>query len=111
MVLAVSIALPAYAQETLWNELNEKVTALYEQGRYAEAATIAKEALKVAEDTFGPDNPNVATALNNLAGLYQVQERYAEAEPLYQRAVGIREEALGREDPGVATLLNNLAEL
>ena len=32
---------------------------------------------------------DVATSLNNLAGLYSAQGRYAEAEPLYQRALVI----------------------
>ena len=51
--LAVSFVAPAYAQESLWNELNAKAHTLYQQGQYSEAATVAEEALKVAERTFG----------------------------------------------------------
>jgi tetratricopeptide (TPR) repeat protein len=107
-----SPAKPAYAQEALWNELNDRVDTLYEQGRYTEMAQVAKEALKVAENTFGPDHPNLATSLNNLAELYRrLQGKYAAAEPLYQRALAIYEKALGPDHPDVATSLNNLALL
>jgi len=66
---------------------------------------VAKEALKVAENTFGPDHPRVATSLNNLGEVYGAQGRYAEAEPLYKRALAILEEALGSEHPEVARML------
>jgi len=68
--------LPAYAQEALWKELNAKVVTLYQQGRYAEAAKVAKEALKVAEATFGPDHLDVGVSLNNLALLYEAQGKW-----------------------------------
>ena len=42
--------------------------------------------LRSAKQTLGPEHPNVAQSLNNLAGLYQATGRYAQAEPLFQRA-------------------------
>ncbi len=68
-------------------------------------------ALAICEKALGPDHPDVATALNNLAVLYRAQGRYAEAEPLYKRSLAIREKALGPDHPDVAQSLNNLAEL
>ena len=59
----------------------------------------------------GPEHPDTATALNNLALLYHGTGAYARAEPLYQRALVIREKAQGPEHPGTANSLNNLAEL
>jgi tetratricopeptide (TPR) repeat protein len=73
--------------------------------------TLAKEALTVAENTFGSNHPNFATFLNNLAELYQAQGQYAEAEPLHKRALKIREKTLGPEHPDVGQSLKNLAEL
>ena len=70
-----------------------------------------KKALAITEKALGPEHPDVATSLNNLAALYESQGRYAEAEPLYKRALAIREKALGPEHPDVATSLNNLAVL
>ncbi len=116
-VLVLAFAVPALAgesqaaQEARWKELNAQVVALYQQGKYAEAAASAHEALRVAEATFGPEDARTATSLNNLAFLYDKQGRYAVAEPLYRRALAIREKTLGPEHPDVAQSLNNLAAL
>ncbi|MFN3918930.1 MAG: tetratricopeptide repeat protein, partial [Methylohalobius sp.] len=59
----------------------------------------------------GPNHPDVATSLNNLAALYKAQGDYAKAEPLYKRALAIWEKAFGPDHPNVATLLENLAGL
>ncbi len=60
---------------------------------------------------LGPEHPDVATSLNNLAELYRVQGHYAAAEPLYQRSLAIWEKALGPEHPHVAQSLENYAAL
>ena len=60
---------------------------------------------------MGPDHPDLATDLNNLALLYGTQGKYAEAEPLYQCSLTIREKALGPEHPNVATSLENYVAL
>lgn len=101
---------PTNAQETLWNELNTRATTLYQQGQYSEAVKVTKEALEIAEKTFGPSHPSVATSLNNLALLYMEQGKYTEAEPLYKRALAIWEKALGPDHPDVAAVLENMAE-
>jgi tetratricopeptide (TPR) repeat protein len=72
---------------------------------------LAKRALAISEKALGPDHPDVATSLNNLALLYRNQGRYADAEPLYKRSLAIREKALGPDHPDVAQSLNNLAGL
>jgi tetratricopeptide (TPR) repeat protein len=56
---------------------------------------------------LGPDHPEVATSLNNLAVLYKRQGKYEDAEPLYKRALRIREKALGPDHPDTATCRNN----
>jgi tetratricopeptide (TPR) repeat protein len=58
-----------------WKELNSQVVALYQQGWYSGAASIAEEALKFAENTFGHKHPNVAESLNNLGLIYYSQGR------------------------------------
>jgi len=86
---------------------------LYCHGRafYAKAEPLYRRSLKIREEQLGGDHPDVATGLNNLAGLLRAQGKYAEAEPLYRRALKILEEQLGSEHPNVASCLNNLAEL
>ena len=75
----------------------------------AEAETLHQRALAIREKALGPDHPDVATSLNNLAALYSKQGKYAEAEPLYKRSLAIREKALGPDHPNVATSLSSLA--
>jgi tetratricopeptide (TPR) repeat protein len=91
--------------------LNQQVTQLYNQGRYSEAIPLAQRALAILEKARGPDHPDVALSLNNLASLYVAQGRYADAEPLYKRSLAVKEKVFGPDHPDVATVLNNLAEL
>jgi Tfp pilus assembly protein PilF len=67
--------------------------------------------LAILEKALGPDHPDVANSLNNLAALYQKQGRNADAEPLYKQSVAILERSLGPDHPEIATNLNNLGAL
>ena len=107
-VLLVSTHAPA--QLTSWQMNNAAGEEAYKQGRYAEAEKTWLATLKEAE-SFGPQDPRLATSLNNLALLYLTQSKYAEAEPLLKRALAIWEKALGPEHPNVATSLENYAAL
>src|SRR5262249_10899969 len=58
-------------------------------GQAAEAEPLFRHALAISERAYGPELPDVATLLNNLAScLYQIG-RLAEGEPLFCRALGI----------------------
>ena len=78
---------------------------------WTDAEPLYTRALAITEKALGPDHPDTAAQLNNLAGLYQYTGRLAEAEPLYERASAITEKALGPDHPDTATPLNNLAGL
>ena len=91
--------------------LNQVGHAWYEAGRYADALPAFEQALALREQALGPDHPDVAMSLNNLAGLLDTQGAYAKAEPLFLRSLKISENAFGPEHPHVATGLNNLAGL
>jgi hypothetical protein len=80
-------------------------------GQYPEAEPLMQRVLAIDEQALGPDDPDLAIDLNNLAMLYRDLGRYAEAEPLMQRVLAIDEKALGPDHPDVATDLNNLASL
>ena len=82
LVLVLCTGIPVFAKGAEWKALNEEAVSLYKQGNYERAVTVAKKALQIAEQEVGPDHPDVATSLNNLAELYCVQGRYAQAEPL-----------------------------
>lgn len=74
----------------MWNELNAKADELYQQGRYSEALIVDKEVLKVAEEIFGKDHPDVTTVLKNMAGFYTEIGKEDEVEKLAERAKIIR---------------------
>jgi tetratricopeptide (TPR) repeat protein len=112
-VEAIPLAQRVRARSPTTATLRHRSTALLydNQGRYADAEPLYKRALAIREKTLGPDHPDVAQSLNNLASLYDHQGRYADAEPLSKRSLAIREKALGPDHRGVATSLNNLALL
>ena len=60
------------------------------------------DALQIDEKALGPDHPDLATDLNNLAVLYNAQGKYAEAARLYERSLAIKEKVLGTEHPSLA---------
>jgi len=84
---------------------------LFERARYGEAEPLYQHALALNEKTLGPEHPDTAASLNDLAQLYQAQSRYAFAEPLYQRALRIRERVLGPEHPDTVATLSHLAQI
>jgi tetratricopeptide (TPR) repeat protein len=81
------------------------------KARYVEAEPLMRHALAIDEKAQGPNHPDVATNLNNLARLLLDTNRLAEAEPLMRRALTIDETSFGPEHPNVAIGLNNLAQL
>ncbi|WP_437902736.1 tetratricopeptide repeat protein [Sorangium sp. So ce327] len=91
--------------------LNRRAVELHKAGRYDEAIPLARRALDLRENALGPEHPDVAITLHNLAALLKAKGDYAAAEPLFRRALAIQEKALGPEHPDVATTLNNLAAL
>jgi len=77
----------------------------------AEAEPLMRRALKIDEDSFGQDHPNVARDLNNLAQLFKATNRLVEAEPLMRRAVEIFEASLGVDHPNSKIGRGNLEAL
>ena len=90
-------------------DLRAKAVQLSRQGHYKEAIPLAEHALALAERALGPEHPDTATTLNNLAHLYSVTGAYAKAEPLYQRVLAFREKTHGTGDLDTATTLADLA--
>src|SRR4030095_7189829 len=91
-------------------DMVQQIDQLRDAGKFQEAVPIAEKVLKYCEKHDGPDHPETADSLNDLASLYAGMGNYAKAVPLYERALKIREKALGKDHPYTAVLLNNLAE-
>lgn len=82
-----------------------------QDGNYATALPLYEQVLEIYEVELGSDHPYVATALNNLGGLYYAMGQYEQALPLFERVSRMREAALGSNHPDVAATLNNQGEL
>jgi tetratricopeptide (TPR) repeat protein len=81
------------------------------QALFAETRRWYEQGLAECERRLGPEHPDTAAALNNLALLLNATSRLTEAEPLMRRALAIDEASYGPEHPNVAIRLNNLAQL
>jgi tetratricopeptide (TPR) repeat protein len=93
------------------HRFSSEVDRLYQRGRYQEAVPLAQRAVAISDETLGPEHPDTARSLDNLALLYKLMGQYEEALPLFQRALAIWEKVRGPLDPDTATSLNNLAGL
>lgn len=93
---------------TLLNQMG-----LYVWGRadLSQAKNLFQRALAIGQKTLGPDHPNQATRLNNLAGVLKDQGDLKEAKEFFQRALAIDKKTYGPNDLEVAIDLNNLASV
>jgi tetratricopeptide (TPR) repeat protein len=111
LTMDAAIMAPAFSQRGDAAALTARVIALYRAGKFAEAVPLAQRALATTEKALGPNHPDLAASLADLATLYDGQGRYADAEPLLKQSLAIHEKSLGPNHPNVAASLNNLAEL
>jgi tetratricopeptide (TPR) repeat protein len=93
-----------------WPDLLDRAGS-YLHGRAcdAEAAPLLRDALALGEKTLGPDHPDTAAILNNLARLLRDQGDLAGARRLYERALAIHDLIRGHDHPDTAGDLDNLA--
>ncbi len=89
--------------------MNQAVIYLKARGLAREAVPFAQRALAIREQALGPNHPDTASSLNNLASLYEHQGEYAKAEPLLKRALTIYEQVLGPNHPTTIVVRNNYA--
>jgi hypothetical protein len=79
---------------------------LKDQGDLGGARPLLERALAIWEKVLGPEHPNVAAGLNNLALLLRDQGDLAGSRPLFERALAICEKVLGPEHPNTALSRN-----
>ena len=111
LVLLASAAHILVAQQARWLQLNNAEVRLINAGKYQEALPAAQEALRVAEATFGPQDPKTAKSLENLALVLDGLKQTAQAEQLYRRALDINLKALGPVHLEVARNLQYLGTM
>jgi tetratricopeptide (TPR) repeat protein/tRNA A-37 threonylcarbamoyl transferase component Bud32 len=92
-------------------EMRATIGEVYaELGEYAKAEAMHRDALKLATRSYGPEHPEVASALDNVGVLLYRQGKAAEAEALERKVLAMRIKTLGKDHPQVAMSLINLAE-
>lgn len=91
--------------------LNQAALYLKARGRYAEAKPLYEQSLNIYVQLAGPQSPDSATSLNNMARLFVELNMQEEAGVLFRRALTIREQQLGPKHLSTAVTLNDLALL
>jgi tetratricopeptide (TPR) repeat protein len=91
--------------------LNECTLYLQTRGEFTEARKCSERALKIGEQVYGKDHPNVAINVNNLGNVLQDLGELAEARKCFERALKIGEQVYGKDHPQVAIYVNNLGSV
>jgi CHAT domain-containing protein len=91
--------------------LYQEAMKLRDEGNYDEALPLFERVIETRKRILGPDAPDLAAAIHDLAVFYYYKGDYPRVEPLSNRALAIQEKALGRNHPNVATTLNLLTIL
>jgi len=113
-ILAAVIILSASAcfaisTEEDWQRLTDEALDLYHYGNNKEAVNVAREALKAAEEIFGPDDLKVAGSVDNLATYLAAAGNIKEADRLYRRALSMLQKKLPPDDRYLAIFMDYLA--
>ncbi|MBX3594647.1 tetratricopeptide repeat protein [Sphingomonas sp.] len=105
IALNIYVAAGAAAQDNVRGDMLRLLDA---KARYREGERLRRELLDRSIAAKGPDHPDVAADLTNLAINLSAQGREAEAHPLLVRALAIYEKALPPAHPYIALLLTNV---
>jgi len=89
-------------------ELSNDLGVLREhEGRYAEAAELDSETIKLIEERFGKEFSGLVAPMNNLATIYARMGRLADAEAVFEKADDLCSKTFGVNHPIYASLLRN----
>ena len=98
--------------DSLWGWLfNNRGAMRSKQGRLAESLDDARAAVAAKERVGGPDSPDVAQSLGNIANCLAQLGQADGALPFIERSVRILESALGPDHPRGAFMLSNYGEV
>ncbi len=109
LVLPGSAEAPRASVEERFSRLCKQSAAALGEDRFEPARKSAEEALELARESFDEGDPRHATALNNLALVFDRTQCHDRAEALYRQSLEVTVAAEGEESSGYAITLNNLA--
>jgi tetratricopeptide (TPR) repeat protein len=108
--LTTTKSLPSNTFERLWQTYMRQGGQAYRGKDLAEAETMYRGAVKVAEK-FPVGDKRLATTLTNLGAVLRDAGKWEEAETVFKRALAIKDEHLDPGDPSLASTLNHYANL
>jgi tetratricopeptide (TPR) repeat protein len=111
LLLPFLAAAPAAAGEAEWKLLHDQAAAHLQRGDFEQSGLFARQALKEAETSLGPDHRATETSLSTLSLALRLGGKPDEALPVAQRLVVVRTKQYGPEDPATAIALHNNAEI
>lgn len=81
------------------------------QRDFARAESYSRRALAIYSRLYGPEHPEIAKTMSNLATLYMMDGQSRQAEPLLLKALAMRRKSLGERHPDTLLTFDNLAFL
>jgi tetratricopeptide (TPR) repeat protein len=88
--------------------LNAAGRGFLNHGKFKDAETLLRMAVRIREDTFGKGHPSLAEPLENLGRLLATQGKYGEAEAVFEQTLELAELQYGPNHPAVASAADNL---
>ena len=89
--------------------VNNMGLLLQDQGKFAEAEPLLREALEASRRALGNDHPDTIISVNNMAMLLNTQGKLAETMPLLLEALIKSKRVLGNDHPDTISSVNNMA--
>jgi len=77
-------------------------------GKFEEGIECGKQALKIAEEEFGPDDISLTPILVAIGRINMAEKKFDESKQLYKRALKIAEEKVGKDHPKTAEIVYEL---
>ncbi len=107
----ISLLTPLKAQTPDWMTLTQQATVLANQGRFADAMPIARQALAVAKQTYSTQSLQYAMSLNGIGYLEMATGDLASAQPDLESSAAMVQTAAGQNSIQAMTPLANLGNL
>ena len=108
IILSCSVSFAAPTEKE-WQSLTDEALDHYQYGNNKEAVAVAREAVKMAEELFGPDDLKVVGSVDNLATYLSATGNTEEADRLYRRALSMLQKKLPPDDSYLAIFMDYLA--
>jgi tetratricopeptide (TPR) repeat protein len=107
----ISLLTPLKAQTTDWMTLTQQATVLTNQGRFADAMPIARQALAVAKQAYTTQSLQYALSLNGIGYLEMATGDLTSAQPDLESSAVMVQTAAGQNSVQAMTPLANLGNL